>query len=251
MTFDNGAIELRKLHEEFAENPYFTVFSLMTHHDDWLWIDKKGTNLEDTVKDAKIGHIFNLVVKEDEKAIGSINVQDLSKTNWRDLIVYIDNDSISASMSLFDLAGRMMRDSQNLKRDRSPLYFVRNSASSDGEPVGIVTFWDLNRAPSYILSYSILVYLEHTILLAIKESHKAWCDHTELLNMIRDRDRHNYIRNFFDGQGYNYKALSSWGFPELLTFYRNDPHINKDIVMISDDLIASFSENSFLTIFDK
>ena len=244
MTFDNDVIELKKVHEDYVENPYFTAFSLTTPHSDWLCIDKKDTNLEDKVKEAKILHIFNLVVKEDKKTIGSINVEDLGNENWRDLIVHSDDYFISASMSLFDLVGRMMKDSQNQKRERSPLYFVGNSALSDEEPVGIATFWDLNRAPAYILSYSILVYLEHTLLLKIRDSHNTWCEHIELLKQIANEDPQCYIKKFVRGPKYNYRILSKWGLPELLTFYRKDPHIDRDILMISDDLIAAFSDES-------
>ena len=53
------------------------------------------------------------------------------------------------------------------------MYFVQNPGSDSNEPIGIVTYWDLNRAPAYIFSFAILVYLEHTLLSKIEETHKA------------------------------------------------------------------------------
>lgn len=36
MKIDDSIMKLRKMHKEFTENTYFSVFSLMTQHDDWL-----------------------------------------------------------------------------------------------------------------------------------------------------------------------------------------------------------------------
>ena len=246
MKIGDSVKELRKIHKEFTENPYFSVFSVVTQHDDWLCIDKSGVDLAEKKRDARIGKIFNLVVKENSKTVGSINIEDLNNPNWKKNIVDLDDYSISASTSLFDITERMVKDSVNLERKRSPLYFVRDPASQDSEPVGIATFWDLNRAPSYILTYPILVYLEHTIFLAIKESHTVWHDHSELLSRImsRFRDRYGNISGFFNAPKYDYKELSRWGLPELVTFYRYDVHIRKGKFKISDELIDSFSDGS-------
>lgn len=244
MKIDDSIMKLRKMHKEFTENPYFSVFSLMTQHDDWLCIDKSGVDLEEKKGRARIREIFNLVVKENSKTVGSINIEDLNNPDWQNYIVDLDDYSIPASTSLFDITERMVKDSVNLERKRSPLYFVRDPDSTDREPVGITTFWDLNRAPSYILSYSILVYLEQTIFLSIKESHTVWHDHSELQSRLISMfgERYGNISGFFRGPKYDYKKLSKWGLQELLAFYRYDVHIDKDKFEVSDELVDSFSD---------
>ena len=133
----------------------------------------------------------------------------------------------------------MANDSIGLKRESSPLYFVFDYSSRQGEPIGIVTYWDLNRAPDYIFSFAIQTYLEHTILLAIRDSHKFWEDHSLVLQSIKGR--REVLEKFLNGGKYNYRALSNLGFSEMFEFYRKDPHIDKKKINFPDDKINYIS----------
>jgi hypothetical protein len=235
------------IHKRFMESPYFTAFVVMTHRKEWLCIDKTGNDREAMKERAEKAEIFNLVVKEDGKVVGFINVKDLNHVMWTEHIVKVEDHTISSTMSLFNLAEKFAKDSQNTERERSPLYFVIDPAHFDEEPIGIVTYWDLNRSPAYVLSYLILVYLEQTILLEIKKSHRVWSDHDKIFErlvppIVSTRD-YSCIKKFAHQPAYNYEELSKCGFEGLLAFYKTDFHVNKDSAIISDALISSFLDD--------
>ena len=241
MTTDGEIFRLRDLHEKFTKSPYFSAFSIITPKYDWLCVDRRETDIDSLIKRAERKQIFNLVVKDGERILGSINLIDLRKERWSE-IVKVDDFSIPASLQLFELIDRMVNDSQYFERERSPLYFVYEKGNKSRGLVGILTFWDLNRAPAYILSYSILVYLEHTLLLKIRDSHNVWSEHVDLLTRIAEDDPDHYIKKFVRGPEYNYRILSKWGLPELLTFYKSDSHVERDSTEISEDLLNSFTQ---------
>jgi len=141
----------------------------------------------------------------------------------------------------------MLNDAKNVKRECSPIYFVKSPERNSGEPVGLVTFWDLNRAPSHRFSYSILVCLEQTLLFKIRDTHKSCENHDSVLNKIKaTHPKLRYIEDldeFIRGPKYEYKALSKLGLPELLAFYMNDPHIVDMKEKITDDLVNYFKSS--------
>ncbi|MEM0136373.1 MAG: hypothetical protein QXU18_14300 [Thermoplasmatales archaeon] len=244
MPINDEVSGLMNVHKKFIENPYFSAFSIMTPKDDWLCFDTKRSDIESLTEEAKRKQIFNLVVKEGEEILGSINLKDLKENEWRNKLVKVDKFLIPASKPLIDLVDQMIRDSENLERERSPLYFVQGRGNKSKYPVGILTFWDLNRAPAYILSYSILVFLEHSLLLKIRDSHDTWCDHADLIKQINRQDPQrniSYIKKFVNRPRYNYRILSKWGLQELLIFFKYDPHIEGDSAEISEDLLNLFA----------
>ena len=175
---------LSKIHEEFTRNNYFTVFSLMTPNLDWLWIDINNRKYDEKVEEAKKNDVFNLVVKDNGTTLGYINLEDLND-DMNKKLEKVNKHIIPSSMPLYDLTAKMIKDAKNIERERSPLYFVTSPGADSRDPIGLVTFWDLNRAPSYIFSYSILVYLEQTLLFKIRDSHKSWENHDSVLNKVR------------------------------------------------------------------
>ena len=239
---DSDSSPLRKIHQEFTLNSYFTAFSLITPKSDWLWIDIKDRNIDDKVKEAKKKDIFNLVVKDDELTLGYFNVLDLNKDK-KEKLEKVNEHIISSSLPLYELSAKMLNDAKTVKRERSPIYFVKSPEMDSGEPVGLVTFWDLNRAPSYICSYSILVYLEQTIFLKIRDSHKSWERHDDVLNKIKSAHPYwskNHLSEFVNGPKYDYEALSEFYLHELLAFYMNDTHIANKKEKITEDLVNYF-----------
>ncbi len=237
---------LSKIHEEFTRNNYFTVFSLMTPNLDWLWIDINNRKYDEKVEEAKKKDVFNLVVKDNGTTLGYINLEDLNDDINKKL-EKVNKHIIPSSMPLYDLTAKMIKDAKNIERERSPLYFVTSPGADSRDPIGLVTFWDLNRAPSYIFSYSILVYLEQTLLFKIRDSHKSWENHDSVLSKVRSINPNlRYIEaleKFIRGPQYEYKALSKLGLPELLAFYMNDPHIVDMKEKITDDLVNYFKSS--------
>jgi len=91
---------LRKIHQEFTLNSYFTAFSLITPKSDWLWIDIKDRNIDEKVKEAKKRDIFNLVVENDQLTLGYFNVLDLNKDK-KEKHEKVNEDIISSSIPLY------------------------------------------------------------------------------------------------------------------------------------------------------
>ena len=166
--------------------------------------------------------------------------------DWKQISKSYKDHLLSHSLTLLETVKKMANDSIGLKRESSPLYFVFDYSSRQGEPIGIVTYWDLNRAPAYIFSYAIQAYLEQTILLAIRDSHpqKLWKDHSMVIQALKPKlndSESRRVKGFLGNGKYKYKALSKWGFAELLHFYKSDPHINKELIELSDDAIDNIS----------
>ncbi len=236
---DNGVPpENFNIHMDFLQNEYFTARSLMTPRKECSYVDITGQNLEAGKEDAKKNGFSNLVVKKGDETVGFINVEDLKKTDWKDRVVKIDEKhTVSASMSLFKLAEKMAGDSADTKmcpeRKRAPLYFVYDVESSGKEPIGIMTYWDFNRASSYILSYTILVVMEQSLFRVIKDTHNEWQDHCSMLDKFDGGKVNSNVHKFLcecpGHEGYNYSALSKWHLRELLIFYNNDEHVKKDL----------------------
>ena len=100
------------------------AFSLITPKSDWLWIDIKDRNIDDKVKEAKKKDIFNLVVKDDELTLGYFNVLDLNKDK-KEKLEKVNEHIISSSLPLYELSAKMLNDAKTVKRERSPIYFVK------------------------------------------------------------------------------------------------------------------------------
>lgn len=236
-------IEMEKITKNFIESEYFTVSSLVTQRDHWLSIDKNEKDVDSKLKEAKERNYFNLVVKENGYTVGFINTLDLKNSGFKNQ-KKLDHYLIQSDISLCALISKFVNNTIPKKRNRSPMYFVQNPGSDSNEPIGIVTYWDLNRAPAYIFSFAILVYLEHTLLSKIEETHKVWDNHDGVIERIKDERIKELIRHFVKDGKYNFRKLSKWGLPDLLTFYKEDNHITNQMKSITDKLIKFFYKNS-------
>ena len=253
MESNDSLNNLKDLHKEFLNSSYFSALSIMTPKEDWLCIHRDDKCLKETYCEAKKRRIFNLVVMDGQQVSGFINIKYINKRNEEFTVDWnrmekVEEHAICESLSLFDLLKKMVGDAKKVKRRMSPLYFVLPSKGSTKEPIGIISFWDLNRAPTYILSYPILVYLEHTLIFKIRHSHKSWVEHGELLTEIGrhfgvDKHVHNRFKKFLSAPEYNHSILSKCGFSELVYFYENDPHIEGDGDEIIKNLINLFKDN--------
>ena len=239
-----NAFKLEEYHRDFLNNRYFQVFTIMTPRQDWLCIDLNTGDINESIKQAKEAEISNIVVMDGDITKGYINVNEwnekkIAMDDWNQISKSYKDHLLSHSLTLLETVKKMANDSIGLKRESSPLYFVFDYSSRQGEPIGIVTYWDLNRAPDYIFSFAIQTYLEHTILLAIRDSHKFWEDHSLVLQSIKGR--REVLEKFLNGGKYNYRALSNLGFSEMFEFYRKDPHIDKKKINFPDDKINYIS----------
>jgi hypothetical protein len=226
MTILDYHVEIEKLNNDFMNNPYFSALSIMTPRDQWLFIQKSAHNASETSEEARRRGITNVVVTEGETVLGYIRHTDLEKKSM-DKVKRIQGCKIPEGMKLFQLVEVMVKDSRAIDQDDAPLYFITRERNEREDIIGILTFWDLNRAPSYVLTYSILAAIEQTLLLKIRESHKEWRDHTETLRKIDTEElkRFDSIKKFVSGPEYDFGKLDEWDLKGLWAFYKHDPHI--------------------------
>ena len=251
MNTNSSSENLKNLHEKFLESKYFSALSIMTPKKEWLCIDINDKDISEKCKCANNRNIFNLVVKEGNKVLGYINVKHIRQRGEiydidRTKIEKIEEHNVMESLSLFDLLKIMLNDTKKLNtKMMSPLYFVIQSHKGSAKPIGIISFWDLNRAPAYILSYPFLVYLEHTIIIIIENSHTNWVEHGSWLAELRKTvsehsKKYRHFKEFLEDHKQDYSVLSKWTFPELVYFYENDPHIEKDENVVPRALLDIF-----------
>ena len=253
----NTLNELRVIHDEFLNSRYFSAPSIMTPRKEWLSIDRNDdSSIEEVCKKAEDNGISNLVVMDGQRVSGFLNVNYIRERNGRyklewDKMGSIEDHSFPENTHLSDLIKDMVREAESVvEREMSPLYFVVKSQKGSKEPIVIISFWDLNRAPAYILSYPILVYLEHTLISKIEDSHIGWVEHRDLaskmgkkFHKLKDRDNKRF-NLFMGGPKYDYTALSKWSFQELIFFYRNDPHVIRDPKEIPEGILDLFTRES-------
>lgn len=255
MEANDSLNNLKDLHEEFLNSSYFSALSIMTPREDWVCIERNGENICGAYEEATKMNIFNLVVKDGQNVLGYINVKYIKQgehgydIDWKKMEKTVDH-TVSGTSHLSKLLKRMAKDAKQVEREMSPLYFVLPSQANSKEPIGIISFWDLNRAPSYILSYPILVYLEHTLINKIKKSHKDCVEHEDLLEKVRvtekkgkESKKYQHFKEFLENPTDNYSKLSKWYFPELVFFYENDPHIERDGDEVLKNLIELLKKN--------
>ncbi len=229
--FDRELMDEQQFHEQLGQHllkltqqPAFEVFSIATHKKEWLCVDKNDWHSHSRkAKDAEVYDLFNLVVTDHNKVVGYINRQDLSNEDWEKMVRW-DEKSLDAEKKLTDEIDQLVKDSSKIaRRERSPLYFVSSELNGKAMPLGIITFWDLNRAPAYILSYACMIYLEHTLLNSIRDTHKTLENHRSLA----DRFESPGLRSFFRSSNPSFRELSKkWYLRDLIEFCRKDTHVS-------------------------
>jgi hypothetical protein len=210
--------------QELTEEQAFEVFSIATHKEKWLCVDKNNKQSHSkNAKEAEDYDLFNLVVIDHNKISGYINREDLREGQWNKMVRWNER-SLDAKTKLTEVIGKLVRDSSGItRRERSPLYFVNSKLNGKSEPLGIITFWDLNRAPAYILSYACMIYLEHTLLNSIRDTHETLENHRSSADQFESRD----LRSFFRSSDLSFKELSKkWFLRDLIEFCRKDKHVS-------------------------
>lgn len=242
------SIRLVNAHEQLLQCNYFTVEAILTPPECWVSIDLNGNREQETAKKAKMKDLTNVVVKANEKPVGFINTQDLEEKNWSAL-VKIDKFQVPTTEHLSDVVSRMAEDARKISRERSPLYFAYDEHNREKGPIGIFTFWDLNRNPSYTMSYLGLQYLEQTLLHKIRDQHTVWSDHHFVLEKICKTNLNSAgkrrIKESFGGRSFNLESLSYWGLEELITFYEIDKHVAEDQKRLPQEFLDAFKNPNF------
>lgn len=249
MTGDEYHTRLTDIHRTFLNDDYFTVASILTPPECWLTIGFHENGERKTAEKAMRNGLTNVVVTEDNRPIGFINSQDLKYKKWSAL-VKIEDCQVSASTHLTQIVEEMVNAAESVTLERSPLYFAYDSDNKGKrQPIGIFTFWDLNRGPAYTISYLGLHYLEHTLLQKIRDYHKVWSDHEDILKRLKktklDDNSKKRVKTTFGGQSFNLRSLSKWGLAELITFYEIDDHVVKDLGVLPEEFVAAFKNPDF------
>ena len=112
---------------ELTEQPAFEIFSIATHQESWLCVDKADEESHSRkAKEAEGYDLFNLVVIDHNKISGYINREDLREGQWNEMVRW-NKKSLDAKTKLTDVIGELVKDSRGItRRERSPLYFVNS-----------------------------------------------------------------------------------------------------------------------------
>lgn len=221
--------------QELTEQPAFEVFSIATHKEKWICVDKNDKqSYSKKAKEAEDYDLFNLVVIDHNRILGYINREDLREEQWNKMVRW-NEKSLDAETKLTDVIGKLFRDSSGItRRERSPLYFVNLKLNGVVEPLGIITFWDLNRAPAYTLSYAVLVYLEHTLLDLIRETHETWEDHSSIVEKCKSEQ----VKILLRMRNPTIEEISAkWYLRDLIEFCEKDPHVSPLCTEIDETLM--------------
>ncbi len=207
--------------DKFFEQPLFKAKHLMTPMNEVKKIQKGEKKLQEKIDEAKCHGFSNLVVKTGSRYIGQIPVRKLEKNNsWTDEVTELtrytvhDTDGI---LELSEIFASHLADTKNIKDP--PIYFVLDKGK---HPLGIMTYWDLNRRSVYTYTYHILLSIEQALKDHIAKTHNG-----------KNKRDHDWIARMKDGQlkdrfelyklsGWEATRLKSWHFSQLCDFYYSD-----------------------------
>jgi hypothetical protein len=144
---------------ELLDDEMFTARALSTQ-----WVDCRILRIGEHVTQEKINEsrnldIDNLPVSDDSGVLGYARVADLHRdqvVNASHLFRRYAESIIGPSERLLGLARRFLDDGVESYR----LYFVSDGSSN---PLGVMTYADLNRRSSYIYCYVMISFLEQWI----------------------------------------------------------------------------------------
>ena len=200
--------------EEFFEQPLFKAKHLMTPIKEVKTIQKGEKKLQEKIDDAKFNGYSNLVVKTGSRYIGQIPVRKLEKNNsWADEVTELtrytvhDTDGIPELSEIF---ASHLADTKVI--NDPPIYFVLDKG---GKPLGIMTYWDLNRRSVYTYTYHILLSIEQALKDHIAKTHneKNNTDHDWIACMKEGQLKDRF--ELYGLSGWEVKRLKAWHLPQL------------------------------------
>lgn len=162
----------------FESNP-FQAQSLMTPIEKMvsIEIDAPDNDVGIKIRTAQREHISSLIVSKNNKLIGYSVVPSSSRRlrNYDPRNKYVsfnDQHYLSFDCTLGDIVSKFGSVANSLHKTASPpIFLVYDDFGKRDAPVGLMTYWDLNRRSVYSYLYTIFVYFEQSIKLEIYRSH--------------------------------------------------------------------------------
>ena len=207
--------------DKFFEQPLFKAKHLKTPMKEVKTIQKGELKLQEKIDDAKCRGYSNLVVKTGSRYIGQIPVRKLEENNsWTEEVTELasytvqDTDEITKLSEIF---ASHLADQKNIKDP--PIYFV---LGKDEHPLGIMTYWDLNRRSVYTYTYHILLSVEQVLKdrIALTHNGKNNKDHDWIVHVRDEQSRDRF--ELYKLSGWESKRLKAWHFSQLCDFYIKD-----------------------------
>lgn len=232
------------------ESVPFQAQSLGTPRDNFVSIDMEATTNEvkDIVKDACNKHISSIVISENDIPIGYsvIPRSDKNIKSYNPLRQYVKfkakhylkyNDTLEVIIKRF-----VDVHHSSDKTTSPPIFLIINKNDDKDNPIGLMTYWDLNRRSVYTFIYTIFVYFEQAMKIEVYESHKNGYENC-IRDFIQKRDANKnkprITYNRTDDLKYNISKLQ---FRELQTLLYDDhafPNIQKKF---PKDVICAIGE---------
>ncbi len=160
-------------------------------------------------------------MKAGSKFIGQIPARKLEENNsWTDAIIKLTRYTVQDTYGitrLSEIFATHLADQKSIKNP--PIYFV---LGKDEHPLGIMTYWDLNRRSVYTYTYHMLLSIEQALKDHIAKTHSG-----------KNNKDHDWIAHMNDGQlknrfelhqlsGWESKRPKAWYFSQLCDFYNWD-----------------------------
>ena len=190
-------------------------------------------------------HISSVVVYEDNKPIGysvvgrwKDNVEGIDYTKFR------DKHNINSNSSLSLIIQRFCELASKCNKTNSPPIFLVNSKpekkSGLQSPIGLMTYWDVNRRSVYSYIYSVMVFIEQVLKEEIYNSHSdsnISCLRDFVLMRDSSKKKPRELEDWEDGLRANISKLT---FRELCDFRSVDIHVTSySCACITEDILSS------------
>ncbi|MDG6999520.1 MAG: hypothetical protein JRN15_10440 [Nitrososphaerota archaeon] len=228
--------------EEFFEQPLFKAKHLMTPMNEVKTIQKGEKKLQEKIDEAKCRGYSNLVVKTGSKYVGQIPARKLEENNsWTDAITELTRYTVQATdgiTRLSEIFASHLAEKRN--NEDPPIYFV---LGKNERPLGIMTYWDLNRRSVYTYTYHILLSVEQVLKDHIAKTHngKNNKDH-DWISREEDKNLKSLFESF-RSSGWESKRLTKWHFHQLCSFYSEDTCVESGVSpQFTEDVLKACKE---------
>ena len=228
--------------DKFFEQPLFKAKHLMTPMKEVKKIQKGEKKLQEKIDEAKCHGFSNLVVKTGSRYIGQIPVRKLEKNNsWTDEVTDLTRYTVQDTYGiarLSEIFASHLEYPKNIKDP--PIYFVLDKG---GNPLGIMTYWDLNRRSVYTYTYHILLSIEQALKDHIAKTHngKNNKDH-DWISRVEDKNLKGLFESY-RSSGWEAKWLKKWYFYQLCSFYYGDNCVKSGVSLpFKEDVLKRCEE---------
>lgn len=236
--------------KDFFENNIFKAESMMTPIQSLVSIEKNASKkeVEDRIAEAQEKHISSIVISEGKRPIGysviPSSTRRLKNYDPRTRFVrFNEQNYLSSGSTLGDIVSKFLEVASSIGKSISPpIFLVYDSLGGKDMPIGLMTYWDLNRRSVYSYLYAIFVYFEQSMKLEIYFSHSNDL-YKCILEYIKTKDlrkRHpRVIGPNASDLGSNISKLKFEELKELLY----DEHSSPDVkITFPEEIIAALKD---------